>query len=129
MSPLLPCKSDSIHRSVQRRVSNATNVTILLGCPQLLDIDPEDEEDEDGAAMDLDANRKGKCAVIKTSTRQVRYKREGFSSLLNRHIGPTEVLTRFLLLITDPPLMIDHFPTLDRIGGSCNVEARRSHWS
>jgi len=38
----------------------------------LLDIDPEDEEDEDGAAMDLDANRKGKCAVIKTSTRQVR---------------------------------------------------------
>ncbi|KAF9144867.1 26S proteasome regulatory subunit 6A [Mortierella sp. GBA39] len=37
---------------------------------ELLDIDPEDEEDEDGAAMDLDANRKGKCAVIKTSTRQ-----------------------------------------------------------
>lgn len=35
-------------------------------------MNPEDEEDEDGAAMDLDANRKGKCAVIKTSTRQVR---------------------------------------------------------
>lgn len=38
---------------------------------QLLDIDPQDTE-EDGAVVDLDAQRKGKCAVIKTSTRQVR---------------------------------------------------------
>lgn len=37
---------------------------------QLLDIDPQDTE-EDGAVVDLDAQRKGKCAVIKTSTRQV----------------------------------------------------------
>lgn len=36
---------------------------------ELLDID--DEEEEDGAAMDSDAqSNKGKCAVIKTSTRQ-----------------------------------------------------------
>lgn len=37
---------------------------------QLLDIDPEEEEEE-GANVDLDSRRKGKCAVIKTSTRQV----------------------------------------------------------
>lgn len=31
---------------------------------------PEDEEEEDGANVDLDAQRKGKCVVLKTSTRQ-----------------------------------------------------------
>uniref|UniRef100_A0A8C7H749 Proteasome 26S subunit, ATPase 3 n=1 Tax=Oncorhynchus kisutch TaxID=8019 RepID=A0A8C7H749_ONCKI len=36
---------------------------------KLLDVDPNDQE-EDGANMDLDSQRKGKCAVIKTSTRQ-----------------------------------------------------------
>nr|CDS28358.2 26s protease regulatory subunit 6a [Hymenolepis microstoma] len=36
---------------------------------ELLDVEPEDEE-EDGANVDLDAQRKGKCAVVKTSTRQ-----------------------------------------------------------
>ncbi|CAG8452150.1 16213_t:CDS:10, partial [Dentiscutata heterogama] len=37
---------------------------------KLLDMDPNDEPEEDGANIDLDAHRKGKCAVIKTSTRQ-----------------------------------------------------------
>lgn len=36
---------------------------------ELLDLDPNDEEEE-GANVDLDAQRKGKCAVVKTSTRQ-----------------------------------------------------------
>lgn len=36
---------------------------------QLLDVEPEEEE-KDGAHVDLDSQRKGKCAVIKTSTRQ-----------------------------------------------------------
>lgn len=35
---------------------------------QILEVDPEIEED--GANQDLDSMRKGKCAVIKTSTRQ-----------------------------------------------------------
>ncbi|KAF9562606.1 26S proteasome subunit P45 [Agrocybe pediades] len=35
---------------------------------EILDVDPEIEED--GANQDLDSMRKGKCAVIKTSTRQ-----------------------------------------------------------
>lgn len=37
---------------------------------ELLDIDPQDQEEEDGGHMDLDLQRKGKSAVIKTSTRQ-----------------------------------------------------------
>ncbi len=38
---------------------------------QLLDVDPQDAAEEEGANVDLDSQRKGKCAVIKTSTRQV----------------------------------------------------------
>lgn len=34
-------------------------------------MDPADQAEEEGANVDLDAQRKGKCAVIKTSTRQV----------------------------------------------------------
>jgi len=37
---------------------------------EVLDIAPEEEEEEDGAAADLDALRRGKCVVLKTSTRQ-----------------------------------------------------------
>ena len=37
---------------------------------QLLDITPGDQAEEEGGHMDLDAQRKGKAAVIKTSTRQ-----------------------------------------------------------
>ena len=42
-----------------------------LSLSQLLDVDPQDQAEEDGGHMDLDSQRKGKCAVIKTSTRQV----------------------------------------------------------
>ncbi|KAJ6827415.1 26S protease regulatory subunit 6A-like protein [Iris pallida] len=33
-------------------------------------MNPEDEAEEDGANVDLDSQRKGKCVVLKTSTRQ-----------------------------------------------------------
>ena len=44
---------------------------VFLCLFQLLDMEPQDAGEEDGANIDLDAQRKGKCAVIKTSTRQV----------------------------------------------------------
>lgn len=37
---------------------------------EVLDIKPEEDEEEDGATVDLDSQRKGKCVVLKTSTRQ-----------------------------------------------------------
>ncbi|KAG0571191.1 hypothetical protein KC19_6G218400 [Ceratodon purpureus] len=37
----------------------------------MLDVNLEDEAEEDGANVDLDSQRKGKCVVLKTSTRQV----------------------------------------------------------
>ncbi|KAG5626070.1 hypothetical protein H5410_011288 [Solanum commersonii] len=33
-------------------------------------MNPEEEAEEDGANIDLDSQRKGKCVVLKTSTRQ-----------------------------------------------------------
>lgn len=37
---------------------------------EVLDVQPDEDEEEDGANMDLDAQRKGKCVVLKTTTRQ-----------------------------------------------------------
>ncbi|KAL2529217.1 26S protease regulatory subunit 6A-like protein A [Forsythia ovata] len=37
----------------------------------------EDESEEDGANIDLDSQRKGKCVALKTSTRQVGAHSEG----------------------------------------------------
>ncbi|KAF8376713.1 hypothetical protein HHK36_031619 [Tetracentron sinense] len=37
---------------------------------EILEMNPEDEAEEDGANVDLDSQRKGKCVVLKTSTRQ-----------------------------------------------------------
>ena len=37
---------------------------------EILDVDPKEIAEEEGANVDLDAARKGKCAVVKTSTRQ-----------------------------------------------------------
>ena len=36
---------------------------------EILEIKPEEEDEEDGANIDLDSQRKGKCVVLKTSTR------------------------------------------------------------
>lgn len=47
------------------------NIKWIILSFQLLDVDPQDQGEEDGAVVDLDSQRKGKCAVIKTSTRQV----------------------------------------------------------
>lgn len=45
------------------------NHILINSSTQILDMDPEAEE---GATKDLDSSKKSKCAVIKTSTRQVR---------------------------------------------------------
>lgn len=48
---------------------NKTLPYLVSNVIELLDVDPQEEED-DGAVLVLDNQRKGKCAVIKTSTRQ-----------------------------------------------------------
>ena len=61
---------------------------------QLLDVDPQDQAEEEGANVDLDSQRKGKCAVIKTSTRQVRPKQYIFS-INQGEVGKKKILLNF----------------------------------
>ena len=63
------CKFGAINMSNQS-VGCSTLLSSHKYLLQLLDVDPQDDAEE-GANVDLDSQRKGKCAVIKTSTRQV----------------------------------------------------------
>ncbi|KAJ1910880.1 26S proteasome regulatory subunit 6A, partial [Tieghemiomyces parasiticus] len=57
-------------RDNQQKISMNRQLPYLVAnVVEILDINPDDEE-EDGANVDLDSMRRGKCAVIKTSTRQ-----------------------------------------------------------
>lgn len=49
---------------------NKTLPYLVSNVVELLDVEPDDQAEEDGAHVDLDSQREGKCAVIKTSTRQ-----------------------------------------------------------
>ena len=51
---------------------NKTLPFLVANVIEILDVDPEDlgGGEVDGANVDLDSQRKGQCAVIKTSTRQ-----------------------------------------------------------
>eukprot|EP00794_Sanderia_malayensis_P016998 gene16998-18710_t len=61
---------DKIKENTEKIKVNKTLPYLVSNVVELLDVDPEDQPEEDGANVDLDSQRKGKCAVIKTSTRQ-----------------------------------------------------------
>lgn len=44
---------------------------LVANIVEVLDIGQEEDADEEGSNIDLDSIRKGKCAVVKTSTRTV----------------------------------------------------------
>ena len=61
-APLRPCAA------AEPRAPVRGALTRPAARAQILDVD--EEEEEDGGSTDVDAQRKGKCAVVKTSTRQ-----------------------------------------------------------
>uniref|UniRef100_A0A8D1JH44 26S proteasome regulatory subunit 6A n=1 Tax=Sus scrofa TaxID=9823 RepID=A0A8D1JH44_PIG len=65
----LQAMKDKIKENSEKIKVNKTLPYLVSNVIELLDVDPNDQE-EDGANIDLDSQRKGKCAVIKTSTRQ-----------------------------------------------------------
>uniref|UniRef100_A0A146KVF3 26S protease regulatory subunit 6A n=1 Tax=Lygus hesperus TaxID=30085 RepID=A0A146KVF3_LYGHE len=65
----LQAQNEKIKENTEKIKVNKTLPYLVSNVIELLDVDPEETE-EDGAVVDLDARRKGKCAVIKTSTRQ-----------------------------------------------------------
>jgi 26S proteasome regulatory subunit T5 len=65
----LQTQNEKIKDNTEKIKVNKTLPYLVSNVIELLDIDPQEEED-DGAVLVLDNQRKGKCAVIKTSTRQ-----------------------------------------------------------
>uniref|UniRef100_A0A8D9FA75 26S protease regulatory subunit 6A n=1 Tax=Cacopsylla melanoneura TaxID=428564 RepID=A0A8D9FA75_9HEMI len=65
----LQAQNEKIRENTEKIKVNKNLPYLVSNVIELLDVDPQDTE-EDGAVVDLDAQRKGKCAVIKTSTRQ-----------------------------------------------------------
>ncbi|KAB0804030.1 hypothetical protein PPYR_01000 [Photinus pyralis] len=65
----LQAQNEKIKENTEKIKVNKTLPYLVSNVIELLDVDPQEEE-EDGAVVDLDAQRKGKCAVVKTSTRQ-----------------------------------------------------------
>lgn len=62
---------EKIKENTEKIKVNKTLPYLVSNVIELLDMDPQDLSEEDGANVDLDSQRKGKSAVIKTSTRQV----------------------------------------------------------
>ncbi|GMN43912.1 hypothetical protein TIFTF001_013111 [Ficus carica] len=58
----------------QEKIKLNKQLPYLVGnIVEILEMNPEDEAEEDGANIDLDSQRKGKCVVLKTSTRQATF--------------------------------------------------------
>merc|ERR1712115_181250 len=64
-------QKDKIKENTEKIKVNKTLPYLVSNVIEILDVDPEElGVEEDGGHVDLDSQRKGKCAVIKTSTRQ-----------------------------------------------------------
>merc|ERR1712002_288791 len=66
----LQTQKDKIKENAEKIKVNKTLPYLVSNVIELLDVEPDDQAEEDGAHVDLDSQREGKCAVIKTSTRQ-----------------------------------------------------------
>jgi len=67
----MQAQRDKIKENTEKIKVNKTLPFLVANVIEILDVDPEELGiEEDGAHVDLDSQRKGKCAVIKTSTRQ-----------------------------------------------------------
>lgn len=66
----IKAKKDQIKQNTDKIKVNKSHPHLVSSVIELLDVHPQDLGVEDGASVDLDSRRKGKSAVIKTSTRQ-----------------------------------------------------------
>jgi len=66
----LQAQQDKIKENEQKIKMNKTLPYLVSNVIEILDVNPEEEGESEGANVDLDSQREGKSAVIKTSTRQ-----------------------------------------------------------
>lgn len=70
MAHEIQSQKDKIRENNDKIKVNKKLPYLVSNVIEILDVDPQELAEEDGANVDLDSLRKGKCAVIKTSTRQ-----------------------------------------------------------
>merc|ERR1719379_1287043 len=63
-------QKEKIKENTEKIKLNKQLPYLVANVVELLDMNAEDEPEEDGANVDVDAQRTGKCCVLKTSTRQ-----------------------------------------------------------
>ena len=63
-------QKDKISENNDKVKINKTLPYLVATVIELLDVDPAEDGDNEGANVDLDGQKAGKCAVVKTSTRQ-----------------------------------------------------------
>merc|ERR1711881_612711 len=61
---------DKIKENTEKVKVNKVLPYLVSNIVEILDVEPDPDCENDGANMDIDAQRTGKCAVVKTSTRQ-----------------------------------------------------------
>lgn len=61
---------EKIKENTEKLKMNKQLPYLVANVVEILDVDPDGAGQEEGANVDLDSQRTGKCAVIKTSTRQ-----------------------------------------------------------
>jgi len=66
----LQAQQETIKENEKKVKQNKTLPYLVSNIIEVLDINPEEEEQIEGANVDLDSQRKGKSVVIKTTTRQ-----------------------------------------------------------
>ena len=66
----LQAQKEKIKENAEKIKVNKTLPYLVSNLIELLDVNPQEAAEEEGANVDLDSQCKGKCAVIKTSTRQ-----------------------------------------------------------
>merc|ERR1719419_494071 len=66
----LQAQNETIKDNEKKIKQNKTLPYLVSNIIEVLDVNPEEEEEIEGANVDLDSQRKGKSVVIKTTTRQ-----------------------------------------------------------
>ncbi|KAF3785573.1 26S protease regulatory subunit 6A-like protein A [Nymphaea thermarum] len=64
-------RRDKIKKNQEKIKLNKQLPYLVGNIVEILEMNPEDEAEEDGANVDLDSQRKGKCVVLKTSTQNL----------------------------------------------------------
>merc|ERR1711892_42956 len=66
----LQAQNETIKENEKKIKQNKTLPYLVSNIIEVLEVNPEGEEEIEGANVDLDSQRKGKSVVIKTTTRQ-----------------------------------------------------------